>query len=103
MHIPVKNESSTIVMDTSNSPAFPTTSSKVVEAEFYDFKQNKSEEKFDVGQIWALYSDSGAMPKSYAQVKVIGSTPDFRLHVAPLEACSPPKDPSWPVCCGILN
>ncbi|KAK1581834.1 hypothetical protein Q3G72_009465 [Acer saccharum] len=103
MHLPVKNESSTNVMDTSNSPALPTTSSKVVEAEFYDFKQDKSEEKFELEQIWALYSDSDAMPKSYAQVKVIVSTPDFRLHVAPLEACSPTKDPSRPVCCGTFK
>ncbi|KAK4852559.1 hypothetical protein QYF36_025025 [Acer negundo] len=95
--------SSTEVMNTSDSPALPITSSKVVEAEFYDFKQNKSKEKFKLEHIWELYSDSDAMPKSYAQVKVIVSTPDFRLHVAPLEACPPPKDPSRPVCCGTFK
>ncbi|KAK2640700.1 hypothetical protein Ddye_028495 [Dipteronia dyeriana] len=103
MHLPVRNGSSTNVMETSDSPALSTTSRPVAEAEFYDFKQDKSEEKFELAQIWALYSDSDAMPKSYAQVKVIDSTPDFRLHVALLEASSPPKDASRPVCCGTFK
>ncbi|KAL5768383.1 hypothetical protein ACOSP7_014935 [Xanthoceras sorbifolium] len=103
MHLPVRHGSSTNVMETSNSPAPPTTSRKVAEAEFYDFKDDKSEEKFELDQIWAFYGDSDAMPKSYAQVKGIETTPDFRLHVALLEACLPPKDLSLPVCCGTFK
>ena len=78
-------------------------SNKILEAQFYDFSGEKSEEKFQTGQLWALYSEVDRMPKNYAQVKKIEPTPSFRLHVVFLEACSPPKDMVQPVCCGTFK
>lgn len=75
-------------------------SSKV---QFFDFNDKKSKEKFQLDQIWALYSDNDGLPKTYAQVKRIESTRDFRLHVALLEPCSPPKNTIQPVCCGTFR
>lgn len=48
----------------------------------------KSEEMFQRGQIWALYSDKDRVPDIYVQIKKIDFAPDFRLHVAFLEPCS---------------
>ncbi|KAE8718624.1 Bifunctional 3-dehydroquinate dehydratase/shikimate dehydrogenase isoform 1 [Hibiscus syriacus] len=75
---------------------------KTSNLECYDFKREKSEDKFSVDQIWALYCGDG-MPKNYSQVKKIEATPDFRLHVALLEVCSRPKDLKLPICCGIFK
>ncbi|KAG6773289.1 hypothetical protein POTOM_020554 [Populus tomentosa] len=74
-----------------------------LEVECYNFEREKSLDKFQLDQIWALYSNDGGLPRNYCQIKVIDSTPNFRLHVAMLEACSPPKDARRPVCCGIFK
>lgn len=68
-----------------------------------DFKREKFEDKFQIDQIWALYDTKDRMPKDYAQVKKIENTPDFSLHVARLEACTPAKDATHPVCCGVFK
>ncbi|GAV64201.1 DnaJ domain-containing protein/DUF3444 domain-containing protein [Cephalotus follicularis] len=73
---------------------------KILEFECYDFKKKKSEEKFQLGHIWALYSDGDGMPKDYAQVKKIESSKGFRLHIARLKSCSQSKDTIHPICCG---
>ena len=78
-------------------------SNKILEAQFYDFSREKSEDKFETGQLWALYSEVDRMPKNYAQVKKIQPHPSFGLHVVFLEACSPPKDAVQPVCCGTFK
>jgi curved DNA-binding protein CbpA len=78
---------------------------KVVELEVqcYNFEREKSEDKFQLDQIWALYSNEDGLPRNYGQIKVIDSTPNFRLHVAMLEVCWPPKDATRPVCCGTFK
>ncbi|XP_039060356.1 uncharacterized protein LOC120204325 [Hibiscus syriacus] len=75
---------------------------KTSNLECYDFKGEKSVDKFAVDQIWALYCGDG-MPKDYVQVKKIKATPDCKLHVALLEVCSRPKDLKLPICCGIFK
>ncbi|XP_050274647.1 uncharacterized protein LOC126717223 [Quercus robur] len=89
MQLPVKDHSSSSL---TKSPG-----------ECYDFYGEKSEEKFQLDQIWAIYVDKDGMPKNYAQVKKIESTPNFRLHVALLKPCSPPKDTNQSVCCGMFE
>ncbi|KAK9293092.1 hypothetical protein L1049_021077 [Liquidambar formosana] len=103
MHLNGKDRSSNSF--TKSSTASPSTSlgHRTPEANYYNFNEDKSEEKFQPGQIWALYSDRERLPKNYAQVKKIESGPDFRLHVALLEACSEPKDIIRPVCCGTFK
>ncbi|EXB67645.1 J domain-containing protein [Morus notabilis] len=75
----------------------------VPQAECFDFTEQRSKEKFKVGQIWALRTDEDAKLLAYALVKRIQSTPELRVHVGLLDPCSPPKDTSHPVCCGIFK
>lgn len=37
---------------------------EIPEPEFYDFDADKSKEKFQVGQIWAVYSDEDMLYQS---------------------------------------
>ncbi|KAI4301860.1 hypothetical protein L6164_035098 [Bauhinia variegata] len=69
----------------------------------HDFSKGKSEEKFQLDQIWALYGDRGGMPDTYAQIKKIEFPPHFRLHVALLEPCSIPKGVNKTVSCGAFK
>lgn len=73
------------------------------EAKLYDFNEGKSEEKLQVGQIWALNSGKDKLPIKYAQIKKIDHKPEFSLHVALLEALSQPRSMINPVCCGAFK
>ncbi|KAF8394498.1 hypothetical protein HHK36_020708 [Tetracentron sinense] len=92
-------------------PNFPQASSpeEIPEAEFYDFDDEKSQEKFQRGQTWALYSDVDGMPKYYACIKKIEPPPKFKLHVTWLEPSSSAKniiqwlDKDMPVPCGTFK
>ncbi|KAK7284306.1 hypothetical protein RJT34_19051 [Clitoria ternatea] len=77
--------------------------SRVVGAPSYGFKKEKSEEMFQCGQIWAIYGDKDNMPDTYALIKKIEPTPNFRLHVSILESCSPPKDVKRTISCGTFR
>nr|XP_011466352.1 PREDICTED: uncharacterized protein LOC101309953 isoform X2 [Fragaria vesca subsp. vesca] len=82
----------------SSSPAC-----RLSQAEFFDFKGLKTQDRFGIGQIWALYSDVNGMPNTYAQVRGIQVRPKFRVHVAVLEPCSELKHLSGPVSCGTFK
>ncbi|GLU08314.1 hypothetical protein SLE2022_252320 [Rubroshorea leprosula] len=73
--------------------------------EFYNFDDERSQEKFQVGQIWSLYCDEDGLPKYYGQIIKIESNPTFELHVKWLIACPSQKMIQWhdkkmPICCG---
>ncbi|KAJ9131542.1 hypothetical protein P3X46_035197 [Hevea brasiliensis] len=87
MHFHVKNGS--LVSPTKGQES---SDCKVIEVEHYDFKSEKSKDKFQLDQVWALHSDKDGLPRDYAQVKKIESTNGFKLHVAMLEACPLQKD-----------
>ncbi|TKY45387.1 DnaJ like subfamily B member 14 [Spatholobus suberectus] len=72
-------------------------------ASCYGFKKEKSEEMFQCGQIWAIYSDRDHMPDTYAQIKIIEFTPNFRLQVSVLEPCSPPNYLKRTISCGTFK
>ncbi|XP_044499648.1 uncharacterized protein LOC123221044 isoform X2 [Mangifera indica] len=99
----VRDVNSASVMEVSNASTPRSTSRKIAELECHDFKGEKSDDKFQVDQIWALYNDSDRMPKMYGQVNKIESTPVFRLHVSLLEACAVTEDQLRPVCCGAFK
>ena len=52
---------------------------------FHSFESEKSEDKFQEGQIWALYgNDNGGLPMYYAQIKKV-ELPKFKVHTERLE------------------
>ncbi|XP_055818231.1 uncharacterized protein LOC129887240 [Solanum dulcamara] len=82
---------------------------QVPEPEFYSFDAERSPEKFQIGQCWAMYSDEDALPRYYGQIKKIDHLPDFVLHVAWFYACPLPKgiiqwhDKTMPIGCGLFK
>ncbi|XP_027107569.2 uncharacterized protein [Coffea arabica] len=68
-----------------------------VSEDFHDFKEDRSEGKFKLDQIWALYTPEHKLPKMYGQIKKIGRSP-FTLYVAPLESSLVPKSATQPAC-----
>ncbi|KAE8734999.1 hypothetical protein F3Y22_tig00000538pilonHSYRG00072 [Hibiscus syriacus] len=63
-------------LNNSVPPAF-----EIPESEFHNFDNEKTKEKFRVGQIWALYGDEDGLPKYYGEIKKINSHPVFKIHV----------------------
>ncbi|XVF56923.1 hypothetical protein PTKIN_Ptkin06aG0159700 [Pterospermum kingtungense] len=102
MHLHEESGSTASAINSSSVASPRSSTHRTSKLEFYDFKREKSEDRFEVDQIWTLYGKDG-MPKDYAQVKKIESTPDFKLHVAMLEIYSKPKDFELPLCCGIFK
>ncbi|PHU29861.1 hypothetical protein BC332_01954 [Capsicum chinense] len=82
---------------------------EVPEPDFYSFDVERSLEKFQVGQCWAIYSDEDALPRYYGQIRKIDPMPNFVLHVAWFYACPPPKsviqwhDKAMPIGCGLFK
>ncbi|XP_061989469.1 uncharacterized protein LOC133708034 [Rosa rugosa] len=80
---------------------------EVPDPEFYNFDADKSLQKFEIGQIWALYSDEDGLPKYYGQIKRIDSRKSkLKILVAWLECSSLPensmewRDEEMPISCG---
>ncbi|XP_050373568.1 uncharacterized protein LOC126791196 isoform X2 [Argentina anserina] len=80
---------------------------EVPDPEFYNFDADKSLEKFEIGQIWALYSDEDGLPKYYGQIKKIDSRRSkLKILIAWLESSSLPDnsvkwhDEDMPIPCG---
>ncbi|CAA7044948.1 unnamed protein product [Microthlaspi erraticum] len=56
----------------------------------FNFENQRSADKFEINQVWAIYShDKGMMPRKYVQIKRIDPSSGFKLHVAPLELFRP--------------
>ncbi|XP_077239886.1 uncharacterized protein LOC143880790 [Tasmannia lanceolata] len=78
------------------------------EPSFHDFEADKSNDKFQPGQIWALYSDVDGMPKYYALIKKVGLA-DYKMQVTWLDHCPESKEEmQWfkedlPICCGTFR
>uniref|UniRef100_A0A7N0UNL2 J domain-containing protein n=1 Tax=Kalanchoe fedtschenkoi TaxID=63787 RepID=A0A7N0UNL2_KALFE len=56
------------------------------EAKLHSFEVYKSNEKFQVGQVWAFYGETG-LPRHYARIKSIVSSAAFQLEVNRLIPC----------------
>ncbi|WMV09438.1 hypothetical protein MTR67_002823 [Solanum verrucosum] len=82
---------------------------QVPELEFYRFAVERSPEKFQIGQCWAIYSNEDALPRYYGLIKKIDLLPQFVLHVAWFYACPLPKstiqwhDKTMPIGCGLFK
>lgn len=87
-------------------PSIPDIEIPIPEPEFYNFDADKSLDKFQVGQIWSLYSDEDGLPKYYGEIVKIKSGSVLKVHVKWLVSCILPKgvilwkDQSMPICCG---
>ncbi|KAL2458572.1 J domain-containing protein [Forsythia ovata] len=57
---------------------------------FHNFDAERSYDKLQVGQIWAIYGDKDGLPKYYGQIEKIETCQEFVLHVNWLLPCSPP-------------
>ncbi|KAJ8565948.1 hypothetical protein K7X08_008524 [Anisodus acutangulus] len=96
-------------IDQRETSCFASVANEVPETKFYSFDAERSLEKFQVGQCWAMYSDEDAMPRYYGQIKKIDPIPNFALHVAWFYACPPPKgiiqwrDKTMPIGCGMFK
>ncbi|KAL2960089.1 hypothetical protein AAZX31_17G021600 [Glycine max] len=83
------------VDDSDNCCAPPVLSSETIEVpdtQFFDFDAGRALEKFQIGQIWAFYSDEDGLPKYYGQIKKIATSPDLELHVYWLTSCWLPEN-----------
>ncbi|KAM6566008.1 hypothetical protein CsatA_025136 [Cannabis sativa] len=78
---------------------------EIPDPEFYNFDVDKSKDKFQLGQIWALYSDEDGLPKYYGQIKKIDFHPSLKLHISwlssiPFSSITRWSDEDMPVSCG---
>nr|KYP58038.1 Protein HLJ1 [Cajanus cajan] len=83
------------VDDSDISCAPPASSSEAIEipdTQFFNFDAGRSLEKFQIGQIWAFYSDEDGLPKYYGQINKIKSSSDLELHVSWLTCCWLPEN-----------
>ncbi|RZC47536.1 hypothetical protein C5167_040479 [Papaver somniferum] len=79
----------TSLSSTTNPSQFP-------ESELYVFDVDKSHDKFQTGQVWALYDKVDSLPKCYARINKVESYPRFKVHIQWL-------DNEMPTCCGLFS
>lgn len=90
-HLDAKNSNPDDVLKDGGDPGSTEEANEIPAPDFGNFDAERTPEKFQVGQFWALYSDEDGMPKYYCRIKKIDSNPAFKLHVTWLVACTPPN------------
>ncbi|KAI3834741.1 hypothetical protein MKX03_013994 [Papaver bracteatum] len=91
------------------SPSSFTDTCELPESIFYTFEDDKTEDNFQVDQVWALYCGLDGLPKYYGLIKKVELIPEFKANIQWLEACTPPKgilhflDNEMPIGCGVFS
>ncbi|XP_042005550.1 uncharacterized protein LOC121754244 [Salvia splendens] len=80
---PVEVGSSDLDLSSSNDPDIEYL--ECPDPEFSDFEKMRDENQFRVNQFWACYDTLDSMPRFYAKVRKVCSSP-FELHITWLEA-----------------
>ncbi|KAK1390513.1 DnaJ subfamily B member like [Heracleum sosnowskyi] len=78
--------------DTGGALDTPDEAYEIPDPEFYNFDSDKSIEKFEIGQVWALYSDEDGLPKYYGKINKIELLPKHKIHILWLGVGSRPDD-----------
>ncbi|XP_074327292.1 uncharacterized protein LOC141665209 [Apium graveolens] len=74
------------------TPASREEANTIPDPETYSFDTYKSIDKFETGQVWALYSDEDGLPKKYAKIKKIDLLSEQKLHIVWLGVSSTTND-----------
>lgn len=68
----------------------------VPDSDFYIFDNDRTEQHFSAGQLWACYDDDDGFPRYYARVVKVISRQPFKIQCTWLEARSPSEEViSW--------
>lgn len=87
-----KNGSVNYVEDCTAPSSSTPDAMEIPDPQFYNFDEGKSPEKFQVGQIWAFYSDEDGLPRYYGQIIEIRTRPGLELHIMWLASCWLPEN-----------
>ncbi|XP_066339047.1 uncharacterized protein [Miscanthus floridulus] len=85
VHVDPKEIGSNTSSDAENEDDDPL-SYNVPDPDFHDFDKDRSEECFQIDQIWATYDDEDGMPRYYAFIQKIFSLKPFKLRISYLES-----------------
>ncbi|KAJ0053261.1 hypothetical protein Pint_01190 [Pistacia integerrima] len=64
------------------------TSMSVLDPDFHDFDQDRTEKSFGENQVWAVYDDDDGMPRYYAMIHSVISLKPFKVRISWLNSKS---------------
>uniref|UniRef100_A0A1J3FAI9 DnaJ-like protein subfamily B member 14 n=4 Tax=Noccaea caerulescens TaxID=107243 RepID=A0A1J3FAI9_NOCCA len=88
---------------TNDSPVMTpgSASCKTPQRNAFDFESQRSQDKLQVNQIWAIYSeDKGMLPTEYVKIQQIGTKPELTLRVTHMELPPSTETMTRPASCG---
>ncbi|CAN6461043.1 unnamed protein product [Victoria cruziana] len=71
--------------DDGGKPGSELVAMRVEDSDFYDFDQDRTEQRFEKGQVWAVYDDDDGMPRHYGLIDEVVSLDPFRLRMSWLD------------------